>query len=70
MLRLSERYDDQKEAILFNSGLCLSQVQMEKGGFGLLSESVFRFASSMAAMEVDESEYSLLTTICLLSSGE
>lgn len=70
ILRMSICYDLDMDAMHFSNGLCLSQEQIMKGGFGLLAPTLFSFAMSMKLMSCDETEYALLCSICLISGGE
>lgn len=67
ILRLCSRYDLDKDVMLFNGGLSLDREQLQKGGFGTLTDTIFRFASSLKVLNIDEMEYAVLSAICLIS---
>lgn len=69
ILRLCSRYDLDKDVMLFNGGLSLDREQLQKGGFGTLTDTIFRFASSLKVLNIDEMEYAVLSAICLISGG-
>ena len=58
-----------RETILFSNNLNLGPKQLESGGFGTLTEGIFKFAKSMHQLEVDTTEYAILCAMCLLSGG-
>ncbi|ELU07684.1 hypothetical protein CAPTEDRAFT_168520 [Capitella teleta] len=67
VLRLGSRYHEDDETITFTNGLTLTRQQLEEGGFGTLTDTILRFAKSLQQMQVDTTEYALLSAICLLS---
>ncbi|XP_074651944.1 retinoic acid receptor gamma-like [Tubulanus polymorphus] len=67
VLRLSSKYNETDDTMTFSSGLTLTRRQLEVGGFGSLTDSIFAFANSMKCMNIDETEYGLLAAICLIS---
>ena len=70
VLRLGARFDEESETIKFSNGLSLSEKQLDVGGFGTLTKTIFKFAKSLAQMSVDETEFALLAAISLMSGGE
>ena len=69
MLRLSSNYNEDEDKIQFSNGVGLTRDQIEAGGFGTLTDTIFRFSRSLAQMDVDDTEFSLLSAICLISGG-
>ena len=70
MLRLSSNYNEDEDKIQFSNGVGLTRDQIEAGGFGTLTDTIFRFSRSLAQMDVDDTEFSLLSAICLISGGK
>ncbi len=66
---MSCRYQPIKGTMTFSNGLTMTREQLEKGGFGQLTETIFHFCSCMSQLEVDSAEYALLSAICLISGG-
>ena len=54
----------------FTGGLTLDRQQLQHGGFGSLTDTIFSFASSLKIMEVDDLEYAALSAVCLVSNGK
>jgi hypothetical protein len=48
----------------------LDRQQLQHGGFGSLTDTIFSFASSLKIMEVDDLEYAALSAVCLVSNGK
>lgn len=67
VLRLGSRYSELEDTITFANGLTLNRDQLEAGGFGALTDTIFRFTQSLHHMEVDQIEFALLSAICLVS---
>nr|6EU9_A Chain A, Retinoic acid receptor [Platynereis dumerilii]6EU9_B Chain B, Retinoic acid receptor [Platynereis dumerilii]6EU9_C Chain C, Retinoic acid receptor [Platynereis dumerilii]6EU9_D Chain D, Retinoic acid receptor [Platynereis dumerilii] len=67
ILRLASRYDDKEDTMSFSNGLTLTQQQLEVGGFGTLTPTIFKFARSLVELSVDTAEYAMLSLICLIS---
>lgn len=70
ILRLCLRYTLEKDVMMFSNGLELTRNELQAGGFGSLTDTIFNFAASLKRMDVDESEFSILSAICLVSGGE
>ncbi len=70
MLRLGSRYNEEEDIIQFSNGVSLTREQLEAGGFGSLTDTIFRFSRSLAQMDVDQTEFALLSAICLISGGK
>ncbi len=70
MLRLGSRYNEEEDIIQFSNGVSLTRDQLEAGGFGSLTDTIFRFSRSLAQMDVDQTEFALLSAICLISGGK
>ena len=75
ILRLGSRYtkpesDEGDETLTFSNGLTLTKQQLECGGFGTLTEAVLKFLRSLHDMECDDTEFALLSAVCLISGGE
>ncbi|XP_063412811.1 retinoic acid receptor beta-like isoform X1 [Mytilus trossulus] len=68
ILRLSSRYDVDKDVLCFNDGITLDRQQLRNGGFGSLTDTIFTFASSLKSMETDSLEYAALSAVCLVSN--
>ena len=69
-MRYNANSDPDEETMTFSNGLTLTRKQLEVGGFGALTETIFRFARSLHQMELDNTEYALLSAICLASGGK
>ena len=69
-MRYDANSDAEEETMTFSTGLTLTRNQLEVGGFGALTDSIFRFARSLHQMELDDTEYALLSAICLASGGK
>ncbi|KAH3753913.1 hypothetical protein DPMN_188565 [Dreissena polymorpha] len=67
ILRLSSRYDQETDTMIFSGGMKVTREQLESAGFGSLTATIFRFARSLREMEVDETELAALCCICLIS---
>nr|QAX24917.1 retinoic acid receptor [Acanthochitona crinita] len=67
ILRLCLRYTLEKDVMLFSNGLELTRNELQAGGFGSLTDTIFNFAASLKRMDVDESEFAILSAICLIS---
>ncbi|XP_064598195.1 LOW QUALITY PROTEIN: retinoic acid receptor gamma-like [Liolophura sinensis] len=67
ILRLCLRYTLEKDVMMFSNGLELTRNELQAGGFGSLTDTIFNFAASLKRMDVDESEFSILSAICLVS---
>ena len=70
VLRLGVRYRMDSDRIQFSNGLALTEKQLEVGGFGSLTQTIFKFSKSLAQMDVDETEFALLSAISLMSGGK
>ena len=66
---MSSNYNEDEDKIQFSNGVGLTRDQIEAGGFGTLTDTIFRFSRSLAQMDVDDTEFSLLSAICLISGG-
>nr|BAN82614.1 retinic acid receptor-like protein [Reishia clavigera] len=67
ILRICNCYDMEKDMIQFSNGSLLSRDELQQGGFGLLTNTIFSFARSLKSMDTDETEFAMLSAICLLS---
>lgn len=67
ILRLSSRYDAERDAMVFTGGMLVTKEQLQSGGFGSLTDTIFKFARSLKSMEIDDMEYAALCCICLIS---
>ncbi|XP_046377647.1 retinoic acid receptor RXR-alpha-A-like isoform X1 [Haliotis rufescens] len=67
ILRLSARYDAALDSMVFMNGVTLNKDQLQQGGFGNLTGTIFSFAASLKAMSTDETEFAILSAICLIS---
>lgn len=64
------KYNMSDGTLTFSNGVSINQTEMERGGFGPLAQTIFKFSASLNQMNLDEQEFALLSVICLLSSGE
>jgi len=67
VLRLASRYEDKRECIHFSNNVTLNRRQLEGGGFGALTDTIFKFSKSLLEIDIDKTEFALLAAICLLS---
>nr|KAG5707687.1 hypothetical protein BaRGS_003262 [Batillaria attramentaria] len=67
ILRISHRYNAEKDMIQFASGTWLNRDELQQGGFGPLTATIFNFAQSLKSMDSDETEFAMLSAICLIS---
>lgn len=64
------RYNIEDDILTFSNGVSVTVHDMEKGGFGPLAQTIFKFSASLHELHLDEKEFALLSAICLLSSGK
>ena len=55
---------------MFSGGMNVTKEQLHSGGFGSLTDTIFRFARSLKQLEIDDTEYAALCSICLISGGK
>ncbi|XP_033729024.1 retinoic acid receptor beta-like isoform X1 [Pecten maximus] len=67
ILRLCSRYNLDQDVMMFSGGLTLDRDQLQNGGFGSLTETIFKFASSLKMLEIDDMEFAVLSAVCLIS---
>ncbi|RUS77161.1 hypothetical protein EGW08_015068 [Elysia chlorotica] len=67
ILRFSIRYDPESDTMQFSNGMILSREQLQAGGLGPLTATIFSFAAALKRMDCDETEYAMLSSICLIS---
>ncbi|ESO98546.1 hypothetical protein LOTGIDRAFT_142734 [Lottia gigantea] len=67
ILRLSFRYDPDLDSMVFSNKVCINREQLEEGGFGVLAATIFNFAASLKSMSTDETEFAVLSAVCLVS---
>lgn len=67
VLRISLRYSPEKDLIQFANGTWLNREELQQGGFGPLTSTIFCFASSLKSMACDETEFAMLSAVCLMS---
>lgn len=70
ILRLCSRYNVTSDTMMFPNGAQVSREQLRTGGFGSLTDTIFKFALSLHHMSVDDTEVAILAAICLLSAGK
>lgn len=70
ILRLAMRYKLSDDTLTFSNGVSVTQAEMERGGFGPLAQTIFKFSTDLHKLSLDEKELALLSVICLLSSGK
>ena len=56
--------------MVFSGGMNVTKEQLQSGGFGSLTDTIFKFARSLKSMEIDDMEYAALCCICLISGGK
>ena len=64
------RYELDTDTMQFPKGTALTREQLEKGGFGPLTSTIFSFAAGLKRMKADQTEYAMLSSICLISGGK
>lgn len=64
------KYESAEGTLTFSNGVSVNKSEMERGGFGPLAHTIFSFSSSLSDMKVDDSQFALLSAVCLLASGE
>ena len=70
VLRISHRYNMETDMIQFATGKWLDREAVQNGGFGAdLTSAIFNFSRSLKALICDETEFALLSAICLMSGG-
>ena len=69
ILRISHRYNPDKDMIQFANGTWLNRDELQQGGFGPLTATIFSFARSLKNMACDETEFARLSAVCLISGG-
>ena len=67
MLRTARRFDPDTNTVVFGDGQAFSRDIMAVGGLQEYVNLMFNFAASMSQMHVDNTEYALLTAVCLFS---
>jgi len=67
MLRTARRYDPRTDTVVFGDGTPFTRDSLRFGGLQDYTEEMFEFAQKMAVLEVDNSEYALLTAVCIFS---
>ncbi|KAK3587046.1 hypothetical protein CHS0354_008072 [Potamilus streckersoni] len=67
ILRLCSRYNQEKDSLIFGEGFAVSQEELEVGGFGSLTDTIFEFARALHSLELDETEFAALSAVCLIS---
>ena len=70
ILRISNRYNPEKDMIQFANGTWLNRDELQQGGFGPLTATIFNFARSLKHMACDETEFAMLSAVCLISGGK
>ena len=69
VLRAARRYDPETDTIVFGDGTPFSPSTMAIAhcGLGEFVEAMFEFSRGMASLGVDNAEYALLISLCILS---
>jgi len=72
VLRAARRYDPETDTVVFGDGSPFSPTGMTLGHYGLdeFVDAMFRFSRGMASLGVDNSEYALLVSLCILSGQQ
>ena len=66
---MASRYNELDDTVILSDGITLTQSQLEEGGFGSLTETMFQFSQSLHQMDVDTIEFAMLSAVCLLNNG-
>ena len=69
MLRLASRYNQHENTMKLSGQVTLTQDHLMVGGFGTLTDCIFRFAAALGQLDVDGAEFAMLCAICLMSGG-
>jgi hypothetical protein len=67
MLRTARRYDPETGTVIFGDGNAFTRESMAFGGLQDYVNCMFDFAVKMNGLGVDNSEYALITAICIFS---
>ncbi len=70
MLHTAQYYDAEDEKLLMATGIRLSREELANSGLHEFVEPMFDFAKSMAELKLDEVEYALIISLCILASGQ
>ncbi|XP_076454474.1 retinoic acid receptor alpha-like isoform X2 [Babylonia areolata] len=67
ILRICERYSVERDMVHFADGTWLRQEEVEQGGFGPLTSTIFSLARSLHGLRCDQTEFAMLAGVCLIS---
>ena len=70
MLRSARRYHLPTQSIVFPDGAPYTKEHMRAGGLADFSDLMFDFCHKMGTIYTDNSEYALVTSICLFSGQQ
>jgi hypothetical protein len=66
ILRTARRYDLETDTVVFAGGTPFTRDSMRYAGLGSYADSLFTFCKGMATLGVDNAEYALLTSLCIV----
>uniref|UniRef100_A0A8C4Q499 Retinoic acid receptor gamma n=1 Tax=Eptatretus burgeri TaxID=7764 RepID=A0A8C4Q499_EPTBU len=66
ILRMCTRYSSAEDTMTFSDGLTLNRQQLHNAGLSPLTEHVFAFAWQLLALQIDQTEAALLSSLCLV----
>ncbi len=67
ILRTARRYDLDTDTVVFAGGTPFTRDSLRYAGLGSYADSLFAFCRGMATMGVDNAEYALLTSLCIVA---
>ncbi|NP_001161669.1 thyroid hormone receptor [Saccoglossus kowalevskii] len=67
-LRIAQKYDADTKTLLLSNGLKVQKGHLHDGGLGELIEPIFDFATSLARLQLNETEMSLLASVLLVAA--
>ena len=67
MLRTARRFDPDSNSVIFGDGTSFNRDSLALGGLQDYVNYMFDFSAAMSRMAVDNTEYALLTAICIFS---
>lgn len=70
MLRTARRFDPSQNTVVFGDGTAFNRDDMACGGLQDYANCMFSFAAGMSRLAVDNTEYALLTAICIFSGTD
>lgn len=67
ILRTARRYDLDTDTVVFAGDAPFTRDSMRYAGLGSYADSLFSFCKGMAQLGVDNAEYALLVSLCIVS---